>query len=83
LIIYLFQAQLFNPFPLPTYMDVKRHNKNLKSKINIDELLGTIWEYKGKMGGGMVRDGDLAIGNIDETWFQINVKIQHMDDFFI
>jgi hypothetical protein len=45
--------------------------------------LGTIWECKGKMGGGLVRDGDLAIGNIDETWFQINVKIQHMDDFFI
>jgi hypothetical protein len=43
--------------------------------------LRTIWEYKGKMDGGMVRDGDFAIGNIDETWFQINVKIQHMDDF--
>ncbi len=62
-------------------MCMKRHNKNLKSKINNDELLGTIWEYKGKMGGGMVRDGDLEIGNIDETRFQINVKIQHMDDF--
>jgi len=31
---------------------MKRHNKNLKSKINNDELLGIIWEYKGKMGGG-------------------------------
>ncbi len=53
----------------------------MKSNINNDELLRTIWEYKGKMDGGMVRDGDFAIGNIDETWFQINVKIQHMDDF--
>jgi hypothetical protein len=44
--------------------------------------LGTIWEYKGKIGGGMGRDGDLTIGNIDETWFQINIKIQHMDEFF-
>jgi hypothetical protein len=29
----------------------------------------------------MVRDGDLAIANIDETRFHINVKIQHVDDF--
>jgi hypothetical protein len=61
-------------------MYMKRHNTNLKSKINHDELLRIIWEYKGKMGGGMVRDWDLEIGNIDETRFQ-NVKIQHMDDF--
>ncbi len=58
---------------------MKRHNTNLKSKINHDELLRIIWEYKGKTGGGMVRDWDLEIGNIDETRFQ-NVKIQHMDD---
>jgi hypothetical protein len=33
-------------------MEMKRHDVDLKSKINHDELWGTIWEHEVKMKEG-------------------------------